>query len=92
MLTLTICNFQRGRGIWKFNCSLLKDKEYLITINNLIDTEKMNYALPVYHPQYVTKIHDNDIEFIISDNTFLETLPYKSGGKLSDMLQNLKRK
>ena len=74
VLTLTICKFQRGRGIWKFNCSLLKDKEYLITINNLIDTEKMNYALPVYHPQYVTKIHDSDLELTISDNTFLEIL------------------
>ena len=74
VLTIKICKFKRGRGTWKFNCSLLKDKEYLITINNLIDREKLNYALPVYHPHYVTTIHDNDLQFTISDSIFLETL------------------
>ena len=36
-LVLTFCNYQQGRGLWKFNCSLLKNKDYLIAINNVID-------------------------------------------------------
>ena len=40
-LILTTCKFERGRGLWKFNCSFLKDKEYVICINNLIDREKL---------------------------------------------------
>ena len=40
-LTLTTCKFERGRCLWKFNCSFLKDKEYVIHINNLIDREKL---------------------------------------------------
>ena len=46
-LVINICKFQRGRGLWKFNCSLLKNKDYLIKINSLIEREKLNYALPV---------------------------------------------
>ena len=25
-LTLALCKFKRGKGIWKFNCSFLKQK------------------------------------------------------------------
>ena len=73
-LSLCFCKFERGRGLWKFNCSLLKDKDYLIAINNVIDKEKLNYALPVYHPLYINSIEDASITFTISDSNFLETL------------------
>ena len=36
-LEIAMCKFKKGRGLWKFNCSLLKNKDYLICINNLID-------------------------------------------------------
>ena len=32
-LNITLCNFKRGKEVWKFNRSLLKDKEYLIQMN-----------------------------------------------------------
>ena len=35
-LTLATSRFIKGRGTWKFNCSLLKNKDYLIKINELI--------------------------------------------------------
>ena len=91
VLTLTICKFQRGRGTWKFNCSLLKDKEYLISINNLIDREKLYYALPVYHPLYLTSIHDKNIQFTISDSTFLETLLLQIRGETIKYASKLKK-
>ena len=90
-LIVTICRFQRGRGVWKFNCSLLKDKEYLITVNNLIDRERLNYALPVYHPHYVTTISDSEIEFTISDATFLETLLLQARGETIRYASRLKK-
>ena len=73
-LILCFCKFERGRGLWKFNCSLLKDKDYLIAINSIIDKEKMNYALPVYHPHFLNNINDSIINFTISDSDFLEIL------------------
>ena len=51
-LDILMCKFVKGRGLWKFNCSLLKNKDYLIYINNIIDKEKMNYAVPVYITQF----------------------------------------
>ena len=43
---IVMCKFKRGKGIWKLNCSLLKDKDYLIRINNAIDEEKSRYTTP----------------------------------------------
>ena len=73
-LLITLCKFEHGRGLWKFNCSLLKDKEYLITVNNIIDREKLRCALPIYNPDNITNLHDSCINFTISDNDFLEVL------------------
>ena len=62
-LLVTFYKFEWGRGLWKFNCSLLKDKEYLILINNLINQEKLKYAVPVYNPENVMQIFDFNINF-----------------------------
>ena len=48
-LNITLNNFIRGKGVWKFNCSLLKDPEYLTLINKTIDKETINYAAKVYN-------------------------------------------
>ena len=32
-LNITFCNFERGKGVWKLNCSIVKRKEYLIKMN-----------------------------------------------------------
>jgi hypothetical protein len=34
----TISN-RKGRGFWKFNVALLKDKDYVMTVNKMIDQE-----------------------------------------------------
>ena len=38
-LSMTFNPSQRGPGYWKFNTSLLRDKNYVDKINNLIDIE-----------------------------------------------------
>ena len=66
-----MCKFVKGRGLWKFNCSLLKIKDYLISINNIIEKEKMNYALPVYNPVFISNLPDECINFSITDKKHL---------------------
>ena len=39
-------------------------------INNIIDMEKQNYALPLYHLMLVSILHDSTFNFIISDSAF----------------------
>ena len=50
-----------GRGIWKLNCELLKDLDYVNKINNVITQEKIVYVLPIYHMDYI-KNNENDDE------------------------------
>ena len=40
-LNLVLNHFKRGRGTWKFNCSLLKSQEYVQLINEAITDEKI---------------------------------------------------
>jgi hypothetical protein len=43
------CNeFKKGRGLWKFNNSLLYDEKYLDCIRNTILEVKKQYAIHVY--------------------------------------------
>jgi hypothetical protein len=44
ILALKLSNFQRGKGIWKFNNSLLHDKEYVNLIKRLIQQEMENFT------------------------------------------------
>ena len=92
ILDVTLSNFKKGNGLWKFNCSLLKNKDYLILINNLIDKEKFSYALPVYNPNTITQLSDTTINFIISDSQFLELLLLQIRGETIKFATALKKK
>ena len=92
LLRITLCKFERGKGLWKFNCSLLKDKEYLITINNTIDREKLRYAVPIYNPNNITRLSDMSINFTISDSEFLELLLLQIRGETIRYASVLKKK
>ena len=67
MLKLKFINNERGRGYWKFNNSLLKNKDFVKlvkdTIQEVIDTYKTNDEQDI-----------SNIEFTINDQLFLETL------------------
>ena len=82
-LKLTLCNFCRGRGAWKLNCSLLENKDYLVMVNNLINSEKLNYSASVYNPVVINQISDLDIHMSIPDDLFLLILLLKIRGETS---------
>ena len=66
-------NFWKGRGIWKFNNSLLKQNDYLKLMNRIIHEEKVKYSIPVYDIKYLEN-NDEDIQVVISPDLFFETL------------------
>ena len=68
---IVISKFKIGKGIWKFNKSLLKNKDYLELVNKIIQEEKSKYALPVYSAEYVK---NENIKFNIDDDDFLEMI------------------
>ena len=90
-LKLTLCNFNRGRGTWKLNCSLLENKDYLIMVNNIIDSGKLNNAALVYNPCTINQISDLDIHMTIPDDLFLEVLLLKIRGETIKFASRLKK-
>ena len=83
-------NFIRGKGIWKFNNSLLENPNYLNLVNNIIDEEKLQYARPVYHPEYIKQ--NTDYEMTIDHDLFLETLLLRIRGETIKFATNEKKR
>ena len=74
VLKLRLSNFKRGPGLWRFNTSLLEDKDYVDLIKNIIHKTKIEYATFPYDKENIHKISDNELQFIIDDSQFLEML------------------
>ena len=64
----------------------------MILINNLIDREKLSYALPVYNQNTITQLPDSTINFTISDSQFLEVLLLQIRGETIKFATALKKK
>lgn len=62
---------ERGKGYWKFNNSLLKDKTYIEEIKKTIEEVKATYATNSNLGENIT---NEDLLFNINDQLFLETL------------------
>ena len=74
ILDISFVQFKKGKPLWKHNNSLLNDKDYLRTMNNKIDEVKKQYTLPVYNIDQINNVPDDEIQFVINDQLFLETL------------------
>ena len=59
---------EKIRGYWKFNNSLLHDKNYVELINNHITEIKKQYALPIYNLENINNIDDINLQFTINDH------------------------
>ena len=65
---------EKRRNFWKFNSSLLKEIECVNEIKRVIRNTKEQYALPIYNIDKLDEIPDNEIQFTISDQLFLDVL------------------
>ena len=74
-------NFKHGKSLWKHNNSLLRDPEYLQTIGSKILDIKTQYSLPIYTLENLEYIPDAEIQVLINDQLFLETLLMEIRGK-----------
>ena len=74
-LDLIISDFRKGRGFWKFNNSLLKDKDFVENVRNTIFSVIKKYAITVYDPYYLQNtISLSDTHFIIDEQQFFEQI------------------
>ena len=87
LLKLKLHDNERGRGYWKLNNSLLKDRKYIQIVKETINEVKATY---INHNQD-TNVSDENIIFDINDQLFLETLLLIIRGKTYSIAR-LKRK
>ena len=80
-VSLLINVFERGRGIWKLNTSLLKDFTYLTLIKSCIMDEKRKYAVPVYNFENFNEIPDTLLNLTIDFDVFLEMILLRVRGE-----------
>ena len=82
VLSLEINEFKNGKGLWKFNTSLLKDKTYVEEVKKCINKVKEQYIIPIYNLEFIKNNVNNDfLEFTISDQLFLEMILMEIRGK-----------
>ena len=73
-LSIRLNEFQHGKGLWKFNNSLLEDVIYLDQIKSVMFDTKSQYAVLTYDRNNLDNIPESEIQFTINDQLFLETL------------------
>ena len=76
-LTIRTSKFIRGRGLWKLNCDLLSNSDYVDLINKTIQEVKSEYTVPVYSVEFIDNPSDLDKEFIIEEDLLLEMIMFK---------------
>ena len=81
ILDIAFVQFKKGKPLWKHNNSLLTDKDYLETMSDKINEVKKQYTLPIYNIVQINNIPDDQIQFVINDQLFLETLLMELRGK-----------
>lgn len=91
ILTLKINEFIKGRGLWKFNNSLLQDPEYVKLIKQQIANTVEQYKMPVHRGVALHSIDNLDIDFSINDQLLLETLLLEIRGKTISYSTFIKR-
>ena len=92
-LEIIMNKFIRGKGLWKFKNSLLKDKEYLTLVNKIIAEEIIKYAILVYNNEFVANYCNYGyITLTIDWDIFLELLIMRIWGKTIKCSSILKKK
>ena len=79
VLNLEFNPFDRGRGLWKFNNSLLYDPEYIKIVKEKIVEVKKQYV--IYDIDRIEDMNNEDLNFNIDSHLFLETMLMEIRGK-----------
>jgi len=77
ILSLVTGQEETRSTLWKFNSSLLKDKNYLNKVNVLIQDVITEYAALPYSRSNLMEVPVFELQLVISDQLFLDTLLMK---------------
>ena len=89
-MDIILSNFNHGKGTWKFNNSLLQNKDYLNLVNKIIQEKRLKYTVLVYSIQHI-KENPDSISLILDDEMFLEVLLLRIRGETIKFASHLKK-
>ena len=84
ILDIDFSRFQRGKGFFKFNNSLIHDKEYVTLITNAIRDVTIQYAEDIYDEAFLKTASPEQLQSLvltINPQLFLECLLLEIRGK-----------
>lgn len=81
LLDLELSPFVRGKGLWKFNNSLLYDIQYITLVKEKIAEIRRQYAALPYDLDNLDHVDNDLVQFTINDQLFLEVLLMEIRGK-----------
>ena len=82
---------KRGKGLWKFNTSLLRNLQYVQLVQNTIKDCLENYALLPYNRLNLNDMPTEELQLTIPWKIFLDTLLMTIRGKTISFAAKLKR-
>lgn len=91
-LTVTFGKETKRHLFWKFNRSLLRDKAYADEVNGVIESVIEEYAALPYLREQLPRVPKDKIQFVISDQLFLDVLLMKIRAKTIAYATMKKRK
>ena len=74
LIDIVFSHFVRGKGFWKFNNSLLKDKEYVVGVKKVIVSLKHQYAEKSDSLEAIEQIPDALLSLTIDYQSFFEQI------------------
>ena len=66
-MTLQLNEEQKGTGFFKFNCSLLRDDEYIKRVKSVIKETICRYVVPLYEKDFIAD-NQETLQYTISDS------------------------
>ena len=91
ILSINKNNFQRDRTFWKFNNSLLYDKNYVQLVKQTINAVKKQYCNLIYNTDKIDEVPLDEVGFRIEDDLLLEVILMEIRGKSIAFSSNKKR-
>jgi hypothetical protein len=91
ILSLVFDPFNKGKGLLKFNNSLLYEKDYSKIVRGKIIDLKKQYAALIYNRDKIQEIDDNKLQLTINVQLFLEMLLLEIRGKTISFASYIKK-
>lgn len=92
LIDIVFSKFEKGKGFWKFNISLQKDKEYINGVKKVIVSLKQRYTEAPNSQEAIEQIPDSNLRLNIDYQSFFEQILQRIRGYTIEYSSRKKKK